>query len=779
MEASDPLAGSGASAARALSAAAAAPAAIADDIGSSTGSALRKAFVRKCSLEALLGITFNDTAAPVADAVAAAAPSDNWTAIGLLSGLKLHAALGPLLMAERSESETELAYVKRLEEADVLRLLCGGSAESPLVTALAACVWQGLADLKGSKAASATELHGKFVQEGGAFTLSYGGLKTFYGGLERLVGAPNAKVLPEMHKEHVANADSDEPFRPDNYGIETTSRIEWSFVVEPTAEGVLSRLGIDAWPEEKASTVGSDDRRREPLSPSAFKDMRMAVDEKLAAGDTEPLDDAEFLAARLYTGPMFLKYNAVLRSRTQVPPLVAAREALTKGNDYVTTQHAVNSAIIKLGKLTRAEKVYRGVSGGLLPDSFWRPNEIGVRGGIEYAFMSTTRNRKVAMDYATQSQAAGTIFEIQMGMVDRGADLSWLSQYPHEQEVTFAPLTGLEVTGTRCEGAVLVVTVRLNVNLLALTLSQVVSKRRKVCVDMLDSMRLELDEELKGPKWAPSPGQYGWLAGMPERAQAALDHVRLRVAAREAEAFNDDDVLASQIKGIVAARRSISEWPDEIILESSRPMIAAARNALSTVQKKDLSELKSLANPPKAVKAVLEALLYFLRTEPITKGMDMWKESKEMVLVDWEKTRTALESMDLEHRPKYLDRAYQVIDNHPDLSVEEIAKASKPSASVWRVIRAYVAHMRLVDTLRPHKAAFDARREEARKADAAEQEETARLSSIAPQIAEARKGMKADEKDAKNPLLQVVDGAGGLAAFDAAIASILPSHVMA
>ena len=29
-----------------------------------------------------------------------------------------------------------------------------------------------------------------------------------------------------------------------------------------------------------------------------------------------------------------------------------------------------------------------------------------------------------------------TIFEMQMGMVDRGADLSWLSQYPHEREVS-------------------------------------------------------------------------------------------------------------------------------------------------------------------------------------------------------------------------------------------------------------------------------------------------------------------------------------------------------
>jgi hypothetical protein len=33
---------------------------------------------------------------------------------------------------------------------------------------------------------------------------------------------------------------------------------------------------------------------------------------------------------------------------------------------------------------------------------------------------------------------------LQMGMVDRGADLSWLSQYPHEREVLLPPLTGIE-----------------------------------------------------------------------------------------------------------------------------------------------------------------------------------------------------------------------------------------------------------------------------------------------------------------------------------------------
>ena len=51
---------------------------------------------------------------------------------------------------------------------------------------------------------------------------------------------------------------------------------------------------------------------------------------------------------------------------------------------------------------------------------------------------------------------AGVIFEIHQG-VDRGASLSWLSQYPHEEEVTFSPLTALEVRGRRIEGAYIVV----------------------------------------------------------------------------------------------------------------------------------------------------------------------------------------------------------------------------------------------------------------------------------------------------------------------------------
>ena len=151
-------------------------------------------------------------------------------------------------------------------------------------------------------------------------------------------------------------------------------------------------------------------------------------------------------------------------------------QATAKANLYTTTLHVINSGIVKTSKLTFAGKVYRGVSGAALLPEFWEPNDHGVRGGIEGAFMSTTTNRDVAMQYAA-SGGRGVVFEIQQGMIDRGADISWLSQYSHEAEILFAPLTGLEVQATRVQGSVLVVGVSLSVNLSSLTIEQARARR--------------------------------------------------------------------------------------------------------------------------------------------------------------------------------------------------------------------------------------------------------------------------------------------------------------
>lgn len=119
----------------------------------------------------------------------------------------------------------------------------------------------------------------------------------------------------------------------------------------------------------------------------------------------------------------FAKYNDNLRGFG--PALEGC-----KGNKYVTTTFAINSVIVKSSKLTKAAKVYRGVSGGVLPDVFMKPDEYGVRGGVDVAFMSTTSSRDVAVEYAKPKSVGkpSIIFEMEMGMVDRGAELGWISQ---------------------------------------------------------------------------------------------------------------------------------------------------------------------------------------------------------------------------------------------------------------------------------------------------------------------------------------------------------------
>ena len=94
---------------------------------------------------------------------------------------------------------------------------------------------------------------------------------------------------------------------------------------------------------------------------------------------------------------MFVRYNATLRA-------AGARASSARGGPsgsattlarspsfasaggpqtFTTSLHVTSSAIVKLGKLVKAEKVYRGVAGRRLPQQLIEANEWNVKGGIE------------------------------------------------------------------------------------------------------------------------------------------------------------------------------------------------------------------------------------------------------------------------------------------------------------------------------------------------------------------------------------------------------------
>ena len=166
----------------------------------------------------------------------------------------------------------------------------------------------------------------------------------------------------------------------------------------------------------------------------------------------------EVLGLNLYTGPLFILYNAVLRGfPVNLVELLnnnsdnsnPENRCAVLGNRFETTIFTVCSGITKLSRFTKVPEnrlLYRGLGGVLVPQQFWKITaEQNFRGGIEFGLMSTTDNRSVALQYSGVKLKRGVLFEISVGCVDIGASISFLSQYPGEGEFLMQPLSLLEV----------------------------------------------------------------------------------------------------------------------------------------------------------------------------------------------------------------------------------------------------------------------------------------------------------------------------------------------
>ena len=115
-------------------------------------------------------------------------------------------------------------------------------------------------------------------------------------------------------------------------------------------------------------------------------------------------------------------------------------------HSWATCVALLYSGITKLANTSAKATVYRGVSEETikLPDEFVNPSASsrGFAGGVEMASFSTTTERHVAESYAGAGEHS-SIFEITFDQANRGADLKFLSQYPHEDEILFPPGTSL------------------------------------------------------------------------------------------------------------------------------------------------------------------------------------------------------------------------------------------------------------------------------------------------------------------------------------------------
>jgi hypothetical protein len=110
-------------------------------------------------------------------------------------------------------------------------------------------------------------------------------------------------------------------------------------------------------------------------------------------------------------------------------------------NLFSTTIHVLASAVTKLArhvKIPEGRLLYRGLGGTLeLPDSFFKADGLGRSGFCEWSFMSTTEDRKVAVQYSgvLEKRPAPTVMAMCPSAVDRGACIMEYSQHPQVRDM--------------------------------------------------------------------------------------------------------------------------------------------------------------------------------------------------------------------------------------------------------------------------------------------------------------------------------------------------------
>jgi len=406
-------------------------------------------------------------------------------------------------------SAAELYFLEHLEEHHVLGLL----SQKAVPREMAVKLNKAREELKEEE--TQMSINPKFD-----FDLKFGDMSFFYHGLESLIGAPRADIMETMRREHCEGKGATQIFSITNYNkLPTVPKLEW-LLINDAEEGV-KWLWNDPEARELSKELRSNDVKQGDPRVAANSHRQIRTMEELEEimqrkndelsrilnkhrGVESPIGNIdnmmhlndmlllieEVLAACLYTGPMYIQYNKILRELLNG----SSKEATdTVGGRFRTTMHAINSAILKLSKLTTPCVVYRGISGGRLPKDFQ------MQGGVEVGFMSTTTDRDVALTYAGAKERGklAIVLEMKQGLANaRGADLADLSQYPREREILWPPLTAIEVEETVIRKRVLVVRARPTCNTKSLTITEVINKRRVMVHEMLENMQLEIQRDL-------------------------------------------------------------------------------------------------------------------------------------------------------------------------------------------------------------------------------------------------------------------------------------------
>ena len=292
-------------------------------------------------------------------------------------------------MLPRGEITDGLSGLRALPDAE-LPALAQRIAEE-LAAVLPGLIERKFRELRQSAAGESAALrhvNTKFALDG-AFVGRFATLDDFHRGPEEHIGVPNPRIEEGVEAEHCRRSNRDVKFTTSNYNIVTWPSLEYEFVMAPKAGADYphtprdSRLWKNGTYSETNKQGWKGEHGRDPIALDAFLPDHPEAAALLAALPAGVQDfvlaargvikkagllRVEVACLRLYTGPLFTLYNAVLRG------FPARDVAALLDNRYETSIFTITSGITKVSKISDVPPnrlLFRGCGGMILPRQFW------------------------------------------------------------------------------------------------------------------------------------------------------------------------------------------------------------------------------------------------------------------------------------------------------------------------------------------------------------------------------------------------------------------------
>lgn len=142
----------------------------------------------------------------------------------------------------------------------------------------------------------------------------------------------------------------------------------------------------------------------------------------------------------------------------------------------------------------------------------------------------------------------------------------------------------------------------------------------------------------------------------------------------------------------IAAQVSEKEAKCRAELEKAEPMVKAAADALDTLDKKELTEMRSFGSPPTAVVNVMCAVIVLVSTKKVPKKSELtWAAAQKLMSKGADKFLQELKEYDKEHIPDATVKAVRPFLDDPEFNPEIVKTKSNAAAGLCFWVQNIVA----------------------------------------------------------------------------------------